>query len=106
MAPKYARYLDKVVESSQTVAPQLYEALRQLTPSKPSASEAEWQTFSQTLRHFMQTQRDLGHERALNREQVERLDTYLAANRLLVACLQVAYVSDRAEIEAGLLLPP
>lgn len=48
-------------------------------------------------------QRDIGREWDVDYRQVAN---YLEANQLLVDCLQLAVVSDRAGIEAGLLLPP
>ena len=43
---------------------------------------------------------------ALSEEQVAAFNRYLEANWLLVRCLQVAYVPDRAAIENRILLPP
>ncbi|MFN2192641.1 MAG: NACHT domain-containing protein [Candidatus Promineifilaceae bacterium] len=42
----------------------------------------------------------------LDRQQVEKMSTYLEANQLLQRCLQVAYVPDRAAIEDRMLLLP
>jgi hypothetical protein len=42
----------------------------------------------------------------LNREQEARFADYLRASTLLLDCLKLAYVSDRAAIENRLLLPP
>jgi hypothetical protein len=39
-------------------------------------------------------------------EQFYRLATYLQANQLLLDCLEVTTITNRAAIEAGLLLPP
>jgi hypothetical protein len=67
----------------------------------------------QTLRAFNKQLEDilLAHWQLeqmwqLSTAQVGLLANYLAANRLLVECLAVAYVPGRAEIESQLLLPP
>ncbi len=52
----------------------------------------------------MLTHRDL-REWKLSREQAKQLAAYLEANRLLLACLEQAVVSDRETIKRGLLLP-
>ena len=52
--------------------------------------------------------RDLALDRArvLDRDRAHDLVTYLEANRLLIECLEVAYVTNRQEIEDSLLVPP
>ncbi len=49
---------------------------------------------------------DLDLEWEFSREQAECLTAYFEANRLLVECLNLAYVSNRTKIEDSLLLPP
>jgi hypothetical protein len=49
---------------------------------------------------------DIEQEWGLTVEQIIQLQLYLEANKLLIDCLRLAYVSDRAEIENSLLLPP
>ena len=45
-------------------------------------------------------------ESKISIEQWENLDIYFTANERLVQCLDLATVSDRTGIKAGLLLPP
>ena len=50
--------------------------------------------------------RDIGHNWSFTLEQIEMLEHYFASTHLLVECLNVAHVTDRAAIEDRLLLPP
>lgn len=50
--------------------------------------------------------RDIGHHWRLATEQIQSLYHYFYATHLLVECLDVAYVTDRAAIEDRLLRPP
>jgi hypothetical protein len=50
--------------------------------------------------------RDIGHDRRFTREQAKRLERYFYTAELLVQCLNLAVVTDRAAIEDRLLLPP
>ena len=70
-----------------------------------NASIIEWQRVADKLYPIMQ-QRDLIHDWQFTDEQIEQLNDYFYANELLVQCLNVAVVSDRQAILAGLLVPP
>jgi len=50
--------------------------------------------------------RDIGHDWRFTDEQVTRLANYFYAVNLLVECLDLGHVSNRAAIENRLLLPP
>jgi hypothetical protein len=74
-------------------------------PTADSASE-EFDTFADSLQSIMITHRNVGHDWDLTHEQIECLDHYCAATRLLVDCLYLTYVPDRQAIADTLLLPP
>lgn len=73
-------------------------------PSVTSTSD-EWKQFADKLYKILQI-RDLVHGWHYTKEEITRLDNYFYANELLVQCLNVAVVSDRQAILAGLLAPP
>ena len=65
-------------------------------------------TWRDQLRNAMVTYRNIGHDWQFSEAQVALLNQYVAANQLLVDCLnRDCYVthSVRQEIEATLLLP-
>ena len=84
----------------------LHQALVALQVPSGGASTEIWQAFADELRSIMITHRNIGHEWNFTQKQIKRLIDYFQANRLLVECLNLAYVSDRAAIEDSLLLPP
>lgn len=86
--------------------PTVVERLSLLTLPGGQARQAVWQAFADQLLIIMQEERDLGRAWNLSRKQLDRLNTYFAANELLVKCLELAYVSDRQAILNGLLAPP
>jgi hypothetical protein len=81
-------------------------SLAQLQVPPGNAPVREWLELAETLRETLVTFRDIGHDWNLDTERVERIQSYLQANCLLVECLELAHVSDREEILDGLLLPP
>jgi hypothetical protein len=84
----------------------LYEALVGLKSPAWDAPADAGRMFVHELREVMARCRDIGHDWKFSEEQAERLAEYSEANRLLLECLKVAYVSDRGAIEDSLLLPP
>jgi len=85
---------------------ELQQALAGLAVPGKDAPESAWQTLAEDLQAVMAAHRDIGQGLALGEETVGRLLRYLQANRLLLDCLQVAYVSDRDGIVDGLLQVP
>ncbi len=81
------------------------DVLNDLTVPISTASPASWQQFADKLHAVMQ-KRDLIHDWQFTLKSVEQLNAYFYANELLVQCLNVAVVSDRQAILAGLLAPP
>jgi predicted NACHT family NTPase len=75
------------------------------TPTTDDSTE-EWQGFADELKEMLVKYRDIGHDWDFSAQQGQCLAEYFQANRLLVECLKVAYVSDRGAIEDSLLLPP
>ena len=83
-----------------------YQALRNLQIPRRDAKPATWQIFSEQLRELMVEYRNIGHNLNFTEEQVRILEHYFTAAKLLVACLDVAYVTDREAIEDRLLQAP
>ena len=54
----------------------------------------------------MQQHRNIGAATELSYQQWKELDEYLAANQLLLECLNLAAVTNREASENLLLLPP
>lgn len=106
VVPDMAAYFAEVIEQSRAVDPDLAGALAALSVPGKDASHTAWRTFEKKLRQVTLTHRDIGHRWDLTEGQIERLAQYFEANRLLVECLELAYVKDRRAIEDGLLLPP
>jgi hypothetical protein len=85
---------------------ELYNALSTLAfPDEDTPAET-WEAFEAQLQGIMIKHRDVGHVWGFTKEQAQMLEDYFGAAELLVACLDVAYVTDREAIEARLLLPP
>ncbi len=88
-------------------------------PAKSDGWES-WQQFARTFSNVLDEYQDEWDPRrkmavteedaqlfaALSDAQVDTFVAYLEANRLLVRCLQVAYVPDREAVENQILLPP
>jgi hypothetical protein len=88
------------------LAPELHKILAELRPPARGASQRVWLAFADQLRAIMAAHRNIGQEWNFTQEQVSGLSHYFNANRLLVKCLDLAYVSDRAAIENRLLWLP
>lgn len=86
--------------------PDLAQALQGLTIPRKGTVSGEWETFSVDLRAIMISHRNIGHNWKVSQAQFERFRHYYKANDLLLECLELAYVSDRARIENSLWLPP
>ena len=76
-----------------------------IVPDKEALHE-EWITFNQAMEMILLRYWGLEQFWAFSDEQLRLLSRYIAGTRVLVDCLQVATVQDRATIEAQLLLPP
>ncbi len=99
---------------------ELADALESLEVPVTNAKRTMWQDFSEKLELVLETYRDqwdiyqkfpiddeeVAEWGKLSSKQVELLACYLEVNRLLVRCLQVAYVPNRQAIEDRILLPP
>lgn len=104
LSGNFSDYFDEVRQKANKILPPL-AALKALTVPPKSAPQSAWQNFNIQLRSLLQEHRDLGHEWHLNEKQINALAAYLQANRLLLECLEVAYVADRQGIKNSLLLP-
>lgn len=103
VARTFAHALDRARGIRNTA---LYTALTELQRPDEDAPAKAWDTFAVQLQAIMIEHRDIGHDWDFTEEQWETLDRYYTAAKLLVKCLDVAYVTDRAAIEERLLLPP
>ncbi len=107
LAPKFAAYWDDVTRSiGPDEMPQLRQELAALSVPTQQDEQAAWRAFARNLQRVLIEQRDVGHEWDLSNEQYKQLAGYLEANQLLVDCLQLAVVSNRAAIENSLLQLP
>ncbi len=71
-----------------------------------TASGQEWQKYADALFAILRDERDLAHDWGFTKKDIDTLNDYFYASELLVQCLQVAVISDRQAILAGLLSPP
>lgn len=84
----------------------LHTALSALIVPESKSPEIVWQTFATELQPHTIEHHDIGHDWDFDKAQTEMLKRYFAAAHLMIKCLDVAYVTDRAAIEDRLLLPP
>ncbi len=104
--PKLTRLLRLATMISKTLNQlPLYKMLKALRLPK-STLQKSWRSFGDKLRTIMREYRDVGHIWDFSKEQLIKLEQYLCAVELLIQCLNVAYVTDRAAIEDRLLVPP
>jgi len=102
----FSAYFQNMVSETSRVSPPLAAALAALNLPDEAAPSAAWREFNGQLRRVLLEQRGLGREWNFSEAQADTLEAYLAANQLLLECLEVAYVSNRDAIKASLLLPP
>ena len=104
---KFIDYFTKVINlCKEEGLPELHRALINLTAPNQNDSPKAWQVFADKLREVMQRHQDIGHEWNFTKEQRNCQERYFEANRLLVKCLDLAVVSDRAGIKNSLLSLP
>ena len=94
--------IDLCLQSNQAVWAQ---QLRLLVVPEPSANAQAWQGLADQLDAVMQ-QRGLLQDWYFTGEQIDKLNTWLAANELFVQCLKLAVVPDRQALLNRLLAPP
>ncbi|WP_271252166.1 NACHT domain-containing protein [Pseudanabaena sp. Chao 1811] len=86
-------------------------ALKSKIPNNRENVYAWWKNYGEEwkneLRQVCIDRRNIGHDWQFTNEQVELLNQYYEANRLLVECMNRSYVSKqvREEIESTMLLP-
>jgi len=98
--------IKKVKQLGYTGLAELLSALEKHKIPKPNDKQNKWSHLAKALRKVMQQQRDIGHEWNLQKAQLELIADYYRANQLLLDCLKLATVSNRADIKAPLFLPP
>lgn len=82
------------------------QALNALPLPSLGAEPYALRTFGKQVRQLAILCRDVGHEWELSETQWDLLARYLAANQVLLECLEVATLPDREAIKSQLLLPP
>lgn len=85
---------------------EMQKLLAELVVPGEGAPKSAWLTLAEDLRTVTVAHRDIGPEEMLDEERAGQLERYLQANRLLLDCLQVAYVSDREGLADRLLFVP
>jgi hypothetical protein len=103
--PEFVAFWAKAVELGHQVDSDLSRALTELKFPTEDDGWPVWKKFERDL-WALAEERALTHCWELNGQQLKRLANYLEASKLLVDCLELAYVSNRTEIEQGLLRPP
>jgi len=99
--------INRAIELTQQIGMrELHQALSVLTLPTVDSSLEEVEAFADALQTIMIEHRDIGHDWDFTREQTQRLERYFYAAELLVQCLDLTHVTDRAAIENRLLLPP
>lgn len=88
----------------QAELPELYRQVESLIAPTSSSDQAAWKKFASALANLLTDASGIGYQFHIGQQR--KLNEYFAANELLLQCLDLATVSDRAAIKAGLLLPP
>ncbi|MCB0000846.1 MAG: hypothetical protein KDE56_34015, partial [Anaerolineales bacterium] len=98
--------MDKAAVAADKLGLTWLTALLQQEPwPGADAPDASWQAFVKMLATALR-ERGFDPKRELTEEQWQIVVTYLRGNKLLLDCLDLATVRDRAAIEAQMLLPP
>ncbi len=106
---KLVKYLsDNITQIKEWGFEQLSEQLTALMSNFPSrtAPANEWQAFIDQLKQLLQTECNIAYEWRFTSKQLITLADYLAANTLLLECLNIVTVTDRTAIKNSLLLLP
>lgn len=99
-------YTSKLIESSDIIY--LSQALVPILSVIPTgdASPGDWYKFVEKHHDDIDKHAYIKHEWKFTEAQMSLLENYLVATQLFLDCLEVARVTNRAAIEARLLLPP
>ncbi|MBN2394577.1 MAG: NACHT domain-containing NTPase [Anaerolineae bacterium] len=84
----------------------LHRTLTAFDPLTENVHNVAGQDFAAQLHTNIVENYDIGYDWDFTEEQARAMEHYFTAANLLVECLDVAYVTDRATIEDRLLLPP
>ncbi len=84
----------------------LHQALSTLAPPPEDASSEDFHVFAEGLQKILVEHRHIGQDWHFIEAQPQSLESYFYTTGLLVQCLELAVVTDRAAIENRLLLPP
>ena len=93
--PQLHAFFQEISTASQTADPAFAAALEKTPLPVPTSKPEDWVQFDKAFRTLALEHWGIGHEWDLNDEQVKRVEQYLRATQLLLACLEVATVSDR-----------
>jgi hypothetical protein len=85
---------------------ELAQALKELSLQIINAESEIGLSFARELQTLMVECRNIGHDWGFNEEQFKVVRQYFCATSLLVECLDVAYVTNRDDIEDRILRSP
>jgi len=91
--------------SHETGYTECHQMITMLSFPSKEASNAEWKNFAEALYKLLKVTGSLEAYR-LTTQEAQKIRSYLETTRLLLDCLKVAYVSNRAAIEDRMLRPP
>lgn len=84
----------------------LQQALSVISFPDNNDSAEEWSLFTNNLRDILIHQRDIGHDWSFDDQTISQLNTYFSTYVCMLDCLDLAAVSDREAIRAGMLPKP
>ncbi|MBN1873978.1 MAG: NACHT domain-containing protein [Anaerolineae bacterium] len=96
---------EALVRCQQAGLHALHQQLTALTLPTVESSRRYCQEFTDRLYMLLCTHRDLGRDWNLSPTQAQQVADYFYSAELLIQCLDLAYVTDRMNIEMELLLP-
>ncbi|MFN7919410.1 MAG: SIR2 family protein [Bryobacteraceae bacterium] len=103
------RALDLSLDAARTASPRLVAVLEGLRRRYPESNDRRgWRNWANHLQAAMIEHRDIGHRWDLSEEQLDLLNRYLAANKLLLDCMNESRTLTQATrdyIESRMLLP-
>jgi hypothetical protein len=101
----YSDYNEALKLSKQMGLTELHHTLADLSVPPEDAPPEDWEKFADALLNIINKYRPMDDYK-FTTEEAEKVEQYLYGTKLLVDCLEVAYVSDREGIEDRLLRPP
>ncbi|OUD12128.1 AAA family ATPase [Thioflexithrix psekupsensis] len=101
----FGKLIEKNTSKNKETLTEELKNLQERIPAIGSTKE-EWKSLAESLKELMRTHCNLGHDWNLSKTQIEKLEQYLEAEKLLWNSLKLAAVNDRKKIESQLLRLP